>query len=120
MRRGKRPRMVRPLQATCKGDRRDLQHQRLFRSGGTMLDAAIKALAQMFTPPFRSILLRSVGLAIIFLIVLGIGVYKVLAWLTGAGETWAESTLGTDSHWPLLVLAKLLAIAFSLGIVVGG
>ncbi len=85
-----------------------------------MLDAAIKALVQMSTPPFRSILLRSVGLAVIFLIALGVGVYEGLAWLTGAGETWAEGTLGTNSHWPLLVLAKLVAIAFSLGIVVGG
>ncbi len=84
-----------------------------------MLDAAIKALVQMGTPPFRSILLRSVGLAIVFLVVLGIGVYQLLAWLTTAGETWAEGTLGADSHWPLLVLAKLLAVAFSLGIVVG-
>jgi len=85
-----------------------------------MLNAAVKALTQMFTPPFRSILLRSVGLAIIFLIVLGVGVYQALAWLTGAGETWAESTLGAGSHGPLLVVAKLLAVAFSLGIVVGG
>ena len=85
-----------------------------------MLNAAIKALTQMLTPPFRSILLRSVGLAIIILIALGVGVYQALAWLTGAGETWAESTLGAGSHDPLLLLAKLLAIAFSLGIVVGG
>ena len=85
-----------------------------------MLDAAIKALVQMFTPPFRSILLRSVGLALIFLLVLGIGVYQLLAWLTTAGETWAEASLGADSHGPLLLVAKLLAIAFSLGIVAGG
>jgi len=84
-----------------------------------MLAAAIKALAQMFTPPFRSILLRSVGLAIVILIVLGIGVYQVLAWLTGAGETWAEGTFGPGSQGPLLMLVKLLAVAFSLGIVVG-
>jgi uncharacterized protein involved in cysteine biosynthesis len=86
----------------------------------TMLDAAAKALAQMFTPPFRSILVRSVALAVIFLIVLGIGVYELIAWLTNAGETWAEGTLGAQSHGPLLWIAKLLAIAFSLGIVVGG
>jgi uncharacterized protein involved in cysteine biosynthesis len=91
-----------------------------FGSGGTMLDAATKALAQMFTQPFRSILLRSVAVAVIILIVLGIGVYELLAWLTNAGETWAEGTLGAQSHTPLLWLAKLLAIAFSLGIVVGG
>jgi uncharacterized protein involved in cysteine biosynthesis len=85
-----------------------------------MLDAATKALAQMLTPPFRTVLFKSIGLAVAILILLGIGLYHALAWLTGAGETWAESTLGANSHWPLLVLAKLLAVAFSLGIVVGG
>jgi len=32
-----------------------------------MLDAVVKALGQMFSPPFRRVLLKSVGLAIAFL-----------------------------------------------------
>jgi len=28
-----------------------------------MLDAAVKALLQMFSPPFRAVLLKSVGVA---------------------------------------------------------
>src|SRR5215471_8885640 len=84
-----------------------------------MLDAAFKALFQMFSPQFRTVLFKSVGLAIAVLVVLSIALYRVLAWATGAGETWAEGALGTMSHAPLLVLAKLLAIATGLGIIAG-
>ena len=84
-----------------------------------MLDAAIKALSQMFTAPFRAVLLKSVGLAVAFLIVLSIVFYRLTVWLTGAGEVWAENALGTMSHYPLLALAKLLAVAFGFGIVAG-
>jgi CysZ protein len=84
-----------------------------------MLDAAAKALAQMFTPPFRTVLLKSVGLAIALLAVLGIALYHLLEWLTGAGETWAEGTLGPLSHGPLAVLGWILAFALGFGLVAG-
>ncbi len=44
-----------------------------------MLDAALKALAQMFTQPFRSVLLKSAGLAVALLAVLAIALYRLLA-----------------------------------------
>ena len=47
-----------------------------------MLDAAAKALAQMFTPPFRTVLLKSVGLALALLAVLAIALYRLLEWLS--------------------------------------
>jgi CysZ protein len=84
-----------------------------------MLDAAFKALFQMFSRPFRTVLLKSVGLAVALLVVLSIALYRVLAWATTSGETWAESALGAAAHAPLLVLAKLLAIALGLGVVAG-
>jgi len=84
-----------------------------------MLDAAIKALAQMFSPPFRMVLAKSIGLALILIILFGIGLHQVLTWLTGAGEGWVESWLGPSSHTPLLILTKMLAIAAALGIIVG-
>src|SRR6266550_2436349 len=84
-----------------------------------MLDAAIKALAQMFSPPFRMVLAKSIGLALILIILFGIGLHQVLTWLTGAGEGWAEGWLGPSSHTPLLILTKMLAIAAALGIIVG-
>src|SRR5262249_20391251 len=85
----------------------------------SMLDAAAKALAQMFTPPFRTVLLKSVGLAIALLAVLGIALYRLLEWLTGAGETWAEGTLGPLSHTPLAVLGWILAFALGFGLFAG-
>jgi len=36
-----------------------------------MLDAAIKALTQMFSPPFRSVLWKSIGLALLLIVLLG-------------------------------------------------
>ena len=84
-----------------------------------MLDAAIKALAQMFSPPFRMVLAKSIGLALILIILFGIGLHQVLTWLTGAGEGWVEGWLGPSSHTPLLILTKMLAVAAALGIIVG-
>jgi uncharacterized protein involved in cysteine biosynthesis len=84
-----------------------------------MLDAAVKALSQMLTPPFRSVLLKSVGLALLLIVLIGIGLNRLLVWLAGAGEGWVESLLGTGAHTPLSILAWLLSIAATLGIVVG-
>ena len=84
-----------------------------------MLDAAAKALAQMFTAPFRTVLLKSVGLAVAFLAVLVIVLSRLLAWLTGAGETWAEGALGSFAHGPLAVLGWLLALALGFGLIAG-
>ena len=84
-----------------------------------MLDAAIKALVQMFSPPFRMVLAKSIGLALILIILFGIGLHQVLTWLTGAGEGWAEDWLGPSSHTPLLIFTKMLAVAAALGIIVG-
>jgi len=84
-----------------------------------MLDAAVRALSQMMTPPFRAVLLKSVGLALVLIVLIGIGLHRVLLWLAGAGESWAESVLGAASHMPLTVLAWILSVAAGLGIVVG-
>jgi CysZ protein len=84
-----------------------------------MLDAVAQALSQMFSPPFRSVLVKSIGLALILIIISGIGSYHLLGWLAGAGEGWAENTLGPNAHGPLAVLAFVLTIAASLGVVVG-
>jgi CysZ protein len=84
-----------------------------------MLNAAFKALSQMFTRPFRSVLLKAVGLAVALLVVLVIVLYRLLAWLTGAGEAWIEGTLGSMVHGPLAALGWLLAFALGLGLVAG-
>src|ERR1700730_13440808 len=84
-----------------------------------MLEAAALALTQMFSPPFRAVLLKSIGLALILMIIMGIGLHHLLAWLAGAGEGLAENALGPNAHAPLSVLSFVLTIAASLGIVVG-
>jgi uncharacterized protein involved in cysteine biosynthesis len=84
-----------------------------------MLEAAGKALAQMFTPPFRAVLLKSAGLAIAVLIVLGIALDRLLIWLTGAGGQWLEGTLGSIAHWPVVAFGWLLAFAIGFGLLAG-
>src|SRR3977135_1472703 len=53
-----------------------------------MLAAVFKALDQMFTPPFRAVLFKSVGLAIALLVVLVIVLFRLLGWLSGTGIGW--------------------------------
>ncbi|HEY1545577.1 MAG TPA: sulfate transporter family protein [Xanthobacteraceae bacterium] len=84
-----------------------------------MLDAALKALAQMFTAPFRTVLLKSVGLAIALLVLLVIALSRLVAWLAGAGEHWAEGALGTVAHAPLQLLGWLLVFALGSSLVAG-
>jgi uncharacterized protein involved in cysteine biosynthesis len=85
-----------------------------------MIDAAIKALTQILSPPMRSILWRSIGLALVLVAVLAVGLQRLLAWLATSGEVWAEAMLGPGAHTPLNVLAWVLSIAAGLGIVLGG
>ena len=56
-----------------------------------MLDAAVKALSQMLSPPMRSILWRSIGLALVVITVLAIGLQRLLSWFAESGEVWAEA-----------------------------
>jgi CysZ protein len=84
-----------------------------------MLDAAVQALSQMLSPPFRSVLLKSIGLALILMVIIGIGLHHMLSWLAGTGEGWAENALGPNAHAPLAVLAFVVTIAAGLGIIAG-
>ena len=85
-----------------------------------MIDAAIKALQQMFSPPFRSVLIKSVLLALVMIALIGVGLYKGLTWLTASGSTYAEGALGASWHDPLAWIVWIISIAASLGIVFGG
>jgi len=85
-----------------------------------MLDAAVKALSQILSPPMRSILWRSIGVALVMVTVLAIGLQRLLSWLATSGEGWAEAMLGPGFQTPLNVLAWILSIAAGLGVVFGG
>jgi len=84
-----------------------------------MLDAAIQAVLQMFTRPFRTVLLKSVGLAIALLAVLVIMLYRLLTWLTTSGQTWAEGLIGALAHGPLAILGWFVWFALSFGLIAG-
>src|SRR4051794_2958858 len=85
-----------------------------------MFDAAVKALSQILSPPMRSILWRSIALALVLITVLAIGLQRLLSWFTSYGENWAETMLGSGFHTPLNALAWVLSIAAGLGVVLGG
>jgi CysZ protein len=84
-----------------------------------MIDAAIKALSQILSPPMRSILWRSVGVALVLIAVVAIGLQRLLNWFATYGEGWAEATLGPGSHTPLDILSWIVSIAAGLGIIFG-
>jgi CysZ protein len=84
-----------------------------------MLDAAMKALEQLLSPPFRSVLLKSIALALVLLLALGIGLNRVIAWLIGGGGGWLETALGTNAQGPVNALEWVLTIAAGFGLAAG-
>src|SRR5580692_6818471 len=86
----------------------------------TMLDAAVKAISQMLSPPMRSILWRSIALALVLITVLAVGLQRLLSWFATSGEGWAEAMLGPGYHNSLNALAWVVSIAAGLGVVLGG
>ena len=84
-----------------------------------MLAAAAQALSQMFSPPFRAVLLKSIGLALVLVVVMAILLQRLFTWLAGLGEGVAENTLGPAAHYPLAVLAGVLTVAASFSIIAG-
>ena len=84
-----------------------------------MLDAAVKALSQILSPPMRSILWRSIGLALVLIAVLAIGLQRLLSWLATTGEAWAAALLGPSFQTSLDILAWIISIAAGLGVVFG-
>jgi CysZ protein len=85
-----------------------------------MIDAAVKALTQMLSPPMRSILWRSIALALVLITVLAIGLQRLLSWFATSGEGWAEAMLGPGWHTSLNAFAWVVSIAAGLGVVLGG
>ena len=84
-----------------------------------MLDDAAKAIAQMFSPPLRAVLWKSIGLALALVVLLAVAIERTIVWLVGTGGTSAEIALGPHAHLPIEVIAWLLSIAAGFGIVVG-
>ena len=84
-----------------------------------MIDAAIKALSQMFRPPCAHVLLKAVGLALILITIIGILMQRLLAAWAETGANWAEQTTGVAPHAVWSALAWVLSIMAGLGIITG-
>jgi CysZ protein len=84
-----------------------------------MIDAAVKAIEQIFTPPLRAILWKSILLSLALIVAGGVALDRLIVHLIGAGSVSLESTLGPQSHAPAGALAWILSFAAGLGIIVG-
>jgi CysZ protein len=84
-----------------------------------MIDAAVKALVQMFSPPFRWVLLKSAGLALALIVLFAIALDWLLVWLATAGANWAQSMFGVSAPTPISIFIWILSVAAGIGIIVG-
>jgi len=84
-----------------------------------MLEAVLKAFGQMFSRPFRVVLFKSAGLAIVVLAVVVIVLFRLLDWLSFAGMEWLELTMGPAAHGPLAALGWIVAFALGVGLFTG-
>jgi uncharacterized protein involved in cysteine biosynthesis len=85
-----------------------------------MLSDAAKALSQMLSPPLRSVLWKSIALALALIIVVAFVLDRLLIWLVGWLSASLESGLGSSAHLPVSAIAWLLSFAAAFGIVAGG
>jgi CysZ protein len=84
-----------------------------------MLDDAVKALTQMLSPPLRTILWKSVGLALALIVIVALALDRLIIWLVETASSSLETGLGPPAYLPASILAWLLSIAAALGIIVG-
>lgn len=84
-----------------------------------MLEAAAKALSQIFSPPMRSILWKSAGAALVLIAIVAVALQRLLSWLVTYGATAADGALGPAFDTPLNIMTWILSIAAGLGIVLG-
>jgi CysZ protein len=84
-----------------------------------MLDAAAKALSQMFSAPMRAILWKAIGLSLVLIAVVGIALQRLFTWFAESGEVWIEASVGSGYHTAINVLGWVLSIAASFGILFG-
>ena len=85
-----------------------------------MFQAAIDALTQMFSPPLRAVLWKSIGLALALIIAVSVALDRAIVWLVGAVSNWGQTALGPHANLPVEAFAWVLSIAAGFGIVVGG
>jgi len=85
-----------------------------------MLEDVINAITQMFSPPLRAVLWKSILLALALIVFAAIALDRLIVHLVGSGGASVETTLGPHAHMPVDAIAWFVSIAAGLGIVVGG
>jgi uncharacterized protein involved in cysteine biosynthesis len=63
------------------------------------------------------VLLKAAALALLVIVLLGVALNRLLAWMVGGGAAWAEA--GTGWHSPWEILAWILSIVMTLGMITG-
>ena len=84
-----------------------------------MLDDAANAITQMFSPPLRAVLGKSIALALVLIAVAAIALQRLVVHLLGAGGASVETAAGPHAHLPVTAIAWLLSLGAGLGIVIG-
>ena len=85
-----------------------------------MVQAAIDAISQMFSPPLRAVLWKSIGLALALIVAVSVALDRAIVWLVGTSSAWSQTALGPHANLPIEALAWILSIAAGFGIVIGG
>jgi len=84
-----------------------------------MFEAAARAFSQMLSPEFRQVLLKSIGLALLVIVIAGVGLHQLLSWMTTSGAAWAEASVGVVPHMAWQILVWIVSITATLGIITG-
>jgi CysZ protein len=84
-----------------------------------MFDAATNAIIQMFSPPLRAVLWRTIGLSLLLIVAAGVALQRLIVHVVGLGGTSLETAFGPHAHEPVNALAWILSFAAGLGIVAG-
>lgn len=84
-----------------------------------MFVAAAAALADMFSAPLRRVLLKSIGLALLLIVFIGIALQRLFSWLAQSGLDWAEASAGVMPHGIWTAIAWIVSILATFGIVTG-
>jgi len=80
-----------------------------------MIQDALDAFAQIFTPPFRDVLIKSLALTIAILVIAWFGLDRLLVYFIGFGPSWLSTILAILAGLGLFVgLAFLVAPITSL------
>lgn len=84
-----------------------------------MLDAAARALLQVLSPPFRGVLLKSAGTALVLLLIVGIVLQRLLAAALRSGGAWLDATFQGAYQGAINLMEVALAVLAGLGVFAG-